>query len=745
MRRPIAILIGLALFAAVLDSCSKKGGGGGNSGIPVPTLGCGDQVTGALEGKGSPAPVFSDSKAIDYYQIDTIPVGATSLTISLLSNGGNANLHLAAPGSNPGSRVPTDYILASQEIPPQVVDTIKVSLVGLEAPSSTFPSPTLKDYVDGGEGISFAVWAVEPVTDYDLQITCENDLVLPCGFDVTGVVPGSATAPPDFAAGTEVHFYEVQGIPASPGAVSILLGSTSGDSNIYLGRPGLSAPSPDPADYIFSSTAPTTASANDLVLLDGTGLHDVFGFTNPLVTLQDYTLLGGTIRFAVAGLEASNEYTLRVTCTPVDPIGCASLRGGSVNGSTLSPPDLTNGLETRFFQIPLLSPTTTIVTITLNSISGDADLFLAAPGIAPGSDLLGDYVFSSEERSPAGQDQIVMDMTGLQDGSGGLLATVTLDDYLQAATPVGLAVTGFDPLTSFSLTLSCVAPPAVLPFGCGQTASFALAGPGAGGPDLTNISENLWFQLPSIPPGTNRIEISLSAVTGDVDIYLASPGTPPGSQNLGAYPVSSIVGWWPDRITICNAGTASLFGSQLSPTLADYMASAENLSFIIAGAAQQSDFTITVNCSSAPGVTTSTVVDCGSVTQGLQIDGSFQFPPDFDNTLEVHYYEVPLASVQGANAIRLRVDETSGGDIDLYLARPGSTPGSTCYSSYIFRDLSGGAADWIRIRASGLDNSGGGTSGAFVIGDYKAASTNLSFAVAGWTASMTYDLRIICN
>lgn len=743
MRTLTVALVLAGLLVPLGPACSKKKSSSG-VGISVPAVGCGEQVLETVAGKGSPTPVFSDQESLAFYRVSPIPADATSITITLTSTTGDADLHLAGPGTGPGTPDPASYILASQEVSPLNVDTIQVSLAGIQSPMATVPSPTLMDYLAGGTGIPFAVWGVQSTTDFDLQVTCGNSVTLPCGLDVWSEVQGSGTVPPDFAGGTEVHFFEVQGLPASPGSVSILANSTQGDVNLYLGVPGLTAPGADPSEYVFSSTASSVASLDDLILLDGTGLHDVFGSVNPLTTLQDYISAGGTLWFAVAGLEAANEYTLRVTCSPVDPVGCGGTRAGSLNGSSQSPPDLGEATETRFFQFDALPPTASSVTITLNSNTGDADLYLAAPGVLPGSAVPGDYIFSSEEHTPSPTaDQITMDPTGLQNSAGGSNPGVTLNDYIQSAVPIGLAVAGFDPLTSFTLQVTCVAPPQVLSIDCGGATSGTLTG--SGGPNFSNIRQNLWYELSGIPPGTNRIEIVLSSISGDVDLYLAAPGVVPGSQNIGDYPVMSIAGGWPDQITICPGGVGGLFGSQTSPTLGDYTASPENLSFVVAGSAAQSSFTLQVGCSSGPAQLPTTVVDCGSVTPDL-LDGSFRFPPDFDNTGEVHLYEVPLASIQGAaTLVRIRIDLVAGGDADLYLAAPGTTPGSTCYSEYVFRDLSGGARDWIRIRASGLDASGGATSGAYNLGDYQNASTNLSFAVAGFTSTVPVDLRIICN
>jgi hypothetical protein len=382
------------------------------------------------------------------------------------------------------------------------------------------------------------------------------------------------------------------------------------------------------------------------------------------------------------------------------------------------------------------------VTITLDSTSGDGDLHLGDVGILPGSQVPGDYVISSEERSPATLDEIIIDLTGIQNLAGTTLTSPTLLDYIQSASPLSLAVTGFDPLTDYSLTVSCVLTPTIGVINCGDSTSVTLSGPGVRNPDLQNLRQNLWYELAGIPPGTGQIQIATSALSGDVDLYLAGPGIVPGSQDLGDYPVASAWGFYPDVITICPSGTSGLLNAVPSPVLADYAASPENLSFVVAGVAGTSTFTLQVRCR-PPSPQVPIQADCWDMTSH-SVQGSGLFPPDLSNAQQVHIFEVPLASVQAAPGIRLRITFTSGGDADLYLAAPGVTPGSTCYGEYVFWDIGGGAADWIRIRTSGLDNSSGWTSGDYTLADYQAASTNLSFAVAGWT-TVDYDLSIMCN
>ena len=412
-------------------------------------------------------------------------------------------------------------------------------------------------------------------------------------------------------------------------------------------------------------------------------------------------------------------------------------------GTSQTPPDLANGMETRFFQLDRLPSTATSVTLTLQS-TGDADLHLAGPGVLPGSTAPGDYIFSSTERNPSNQDSITIDLMGIQNTAGAMNPTVSINDYLQSAVPMGVAVAGYDSLTNFTLSISCVAPPLVMPISCGGATSLTLLGNGGGAPNLNNLVQNLWFELTSIPAGTNRIEIGISNQTGNVNLFLANPDVVPGSQTLADYTRSSVNQFWPDRITVCDGGTASLFGIWTSPTLQDYVMSSENLSFVVAGIAVQTDFTVSVKCNTGPAQATPTLIDCGDLIQD-QVGGSSKFPPDFDNPSEVKFFEIPLASVQAAaTVVRFRIDPATGQDADLYLLRPGATPGSLCYADYIFRDISGGNVDWIRIRASGLDTSNGATSTAARLADYQAASTNLGFAVAGWVPT-DFALDIVCN
>lgn len=730
-----AVLIGLLLVLA--HGCD--GGGGGKGGGGLPGLACGDQVSRTLKGTGLVTPNFSSSQSVAFYNVD-MPEGVSAITLTVVSTAGDANLHLASPGTPKGDTNPANYILSSQAAAPLNTDSLRISLVGIEGPGFSVSSPTLQDYANGGGGISLAVWAVESPSTFDLQITCENYLTIPCGLDVNGSVPGSGTAPPDFAAGTEVHFFEVQGLPVAPGSVSILATSIAGDVNLYIGRPGLTAPSGDILDYIFSSTAPENASRSDLIIVDDTGLHDVFGGTNPTVTLQDYLFNGGTLWFAVAGLAPANEYDLRVSCSDVEPISCGDTLNSAVNGSSLSPPDLANPLDVRFFRLDPLPPTATSVTFTLTSSSGDADLHLAAPGVAPGSTVWTDYVFSSEERSPSGQDEITIDLLGLQDGSGGTSTAATLDDYLQGAVPLGLAVAGYAPLTNATLSVSCVAPPQVFPMDCGGAVSGTVTGSGRTFPDLSDLGENIWYELTGIPPGTSRIEISLAIAAGDADLWMAGPGVVPGSQSLGSYLVSSESSFSDDFIVLCSTGATSIFGSQSSPTIGDYIGASENLSFVVSGIDPLSTFDLTVTCASGPAQMTATVLACGGSASG-QVSGSSRFPPDLSNPTEVQFFETAVPP--GSQVIVIDLGSSGGGNADLYLAAPGSTPGSTCNADYIISSALLFGSDSLIISPCGISHPF--FSIPFPnISDFEAAGS-ISYAVAGYAASTNFTIDVTCG
>ncbi|MCZ6691538.1 MAG: hypothetical protein O7H41_18265 [Planctomycetota bacterium] len=731
-----AVLAGvLAVFVLACD-----GGGGkrraGASGLP-----CGIEVSGSISGSGQVTPIFTSRKSVAFYDLGSLPQEVTAVNIILSSTNGDANLHLAAPGVTRGSTNPADYIISSQAAFPINVDSLRISLIGIEGPGFSIPSPTLKDYMDAGGGASFAIWGVLPQTRYDLQITCESFLAIPCGRDVAGSVPGSGTAPPDFAAGTEVQFFEIRSLPIGPGSVSILATSLTGDTNLYVGRPGMTSPSGDPADWIFSSTAPESASINDLVIIDNSGLHDVFGATNPTITLTDYRFSGGTLWFATAGLAGSNEYTLRVSCSMVDRLGCGDNLNGVVNGSSLSPPDLANPLETRFYRIDPLPPTATRVEITLQSLSGaDADFYLAAPGVPPGSDVGTDYVFSSEVRSPSSRDQIIIDMAGVRDGLGGSTTAVTLDDYLQAGTPLGLAVAGYEPLTSFTISTSCVAPPQILPMACGGSVSGAVAGSGQDPPDLSDLGENVWYELMGIPPGTSRIEIFLEVLNGDADLRLAAPGVPPGSQSLGSYPVVSDSPFGDEYVVICATGTVSTRGSRPAPTLADYAGASENLSLVISGTSALTSFNLTVRCSSGPSQIPASTLSCGGAVTD-QVSGSMRFPPDFTIPGEVRFYETPVAP--GSQFLSISLSSAPGGNADIYLAAPGVAPGSTCNADYLIGSTQSFSDDLITIAPCGI-SAGFFTLSSPSIADYEAAGS-VSFVVVGFAPLTTFTVDVSCG
>lgn len=739
MRRLVTLAAAVVLCFSFQSSCKGRSSDQGGGGIRV--LACSDQILGSLKGPGDVTPDFTNRGAAIFFQIDPQATGSTAIQIALTSTSGDANLHLAAPGAAPGSQDPGDYIFASELAPPANQDWIHMTVAGLENPSTFLPSTTLQDYRLFGGRISFAVWGVLPATEFQVDILCQNALDLPCGTVATGSVPGSGTLPPDFAGGTEVHFFQVQNLPAAPGSLSILATSLTGDVNLYLGRPGLNAPGMDLSEYVFSSTAGSSASPNDLILVDAAGLHDVFGFTDPTVTLQHYLSSGSDVWFALAGLAGSNDYSLQVSCSAVIPLGCGDSSNGSTNGSAQSPPDLGNPLETKFYQLEPLPPTATFVTIQVDSITGDTDLYLAAPGAVPGSTTAGDYVFSSLERAPTNQDRITIDMAGLQDASGGSSSAVNLADYLQVATPLGVAVAGYAGLSSFRVTVTCVAPPQVFPIDCGGGMSAAVSGSGQMPPDLSDLSENIWLELTSIPPGANRVEISFLLQDGDASVLLAAPGVSPGNQSLASYPelIPGYVGF-AINIIICDTGIASPWGNVSSPTLGDYVASSENLSFVIAGYDLQSSFDLSVTCSSGPSQHPSATIACGDSPSG-QVAGSARFPPDLSNPAEAAFFEIsPIPP--GTEMVSITVSSFTG-NADLHIARPGTAPGSACNADYDIYSAWGFGDEVITIANCGI--SGAWTNpGALTLGDY-AVVDSIVFAVVGWDPLSNYTVNISCG
>ncbi|MCZ6601458.1 MAG: hypothetical protein O6952_00465, partial [Planctomycetota bacterium] len=476
-RWAIAVMLSVAVGCSGGSSSSKRTSGNLRA---QEHLACSEITSGTLEGSLISMPSFTEDRSLTFHTIDLIndvPAGVTAITVRVTSTIGNADLYLAAAGSSPRSTDPLDYVISSAEAPPVVEDWVRISLTGLESPGSSIPSNTLQDYQTATGLLHFAVWAVSLETTYQISVICESVLQVICGQDFTGSLPGSGQAPPDLE-GNEVQFFEVPALPATSGTVSIFASSLSGDVNIYLGRPGLTQASKDIADYIFSSAAATAFSAADMIVVDGNGLHDLFGATNPTVTLADYTSAGSSLWFALAGLEASNDYSVNVSCSDVVPLDCGDVTSGAVQGSMLTTPDLTNSMETAFDQLEPLPSTAMSVTIDLDSVSGDADLHLAAPGAPPGSTDIGDYIFASTERSPTNQDRITIDFTGLANGTGGTSTTANLADYLASGVPIGLVVAGFDALSSIQISVSCVAPPLVVPLDCGGSFSGTIMGSG---------------------------------------------------------------------------------------------------------------------------------------------------------------------------------------------------------------------------------------------------------------------------
>ena len=71
--------------------------------------------------------------------------------------------------------------------------------------------------------------------------------------------------------GTEVLFFEVGPLPMSSGTISILASTITGDANLYLGRPGLTGPSPRSEARTAAAGLPSTDSATSSSEGEGEG------------------------------------------------------------------------------------------------------------------------------------------------------------------------------------------------------------------------------------------------------------------------------------------------------------------------------------------------------------------------------------------------------------------------------------------------------------------------------------------
>lgn len=580
-----------------------------------------------------------------------------------------------------------------------------------------------------------------------------NQGTVGCGGTDAQSLPRSAGLPPAFGDGRGTRLLQITGVGGGTGSIEITVDSSTGNVDLYLGAPGTPAGATGASSYYFSSADPT---ALDRLRITPAGVSDVSGNLDTTYTLADFLAAGADPVFAVCATGANTSYQVSVACLPpTSSVECGRFIQGTVPGSFSSIlPNFSSPSEIVFHELPPFSPTAEEVVLDLRVNSGDAHLFLAAPGVSPGSTDPLDYPFCS---CAAGSDRITMQLTGITELFGGSYTGVTLADYLAAPTPISFLVAGYDTTTDYDLVITCFDPNVlwVRDAPCGETfPGVEIDTSTLGSPDLTNLRTNHFYRVTNRPPGGDLVSIwsSGSGTGSDTHIWMAAPGVAPGSQTFGDYVYSSIQPapfepYEEDNITLVPSGIASFFTQSGTPSLAQYDSSGQDIGFVINGrllAGSPSYYDITVDCTMTPAQATN-LIACGGSASGT-LTGRFLSPPDYYNPAETIFYEIDGSTIPvGATSIVISCN-TLQGDCDVYLAAPDVVPG---VPAMIFASLLPQLdTDGVTMDATGLYSPPGSwpTSTAdWVLNDYLGASQNISFAIHSWDGLSDYSLSVTCN
>ena len=755
----------VAGFAAVAMSlsggCSGGGGGGGRAQVNQGPIQCGETILASLINPAGSPIQLTNPRAVRHFQITNLSPATGEIQIELDSTAGNGDLYLAVPGTSLGDSNTANYYFSSTDTGP--TDQIVIGPQGVRDLAGNLDvTYTISDFLAPASDPVFVVAAAAAPADFTVQIVCfpppASTSPISCWGQSTGSVPGS-TSPnlPDFTDPAETVFFELPALAATTEEVIIDLSIASGEAHLALSAPGTTPGSLVPGDYIFCSCE----VGDDEILMDLGGIIGGGGATAPGLTLSDFLASPYPISFLVMGYASSTNFDVGVTCyDPASPpppatttaISCANQATGTVPGS-LSPtlPIFTDLGETIFYEIPPFAATVNEVVLDLTVASGDAHLFLAVPGAAPGSLDRGDYIFWSTE---VGNDRITIDLTGITDIAGGSTTSVTLADYIGAAVPIGFLVAGFDPSTDYTVAVNCCDPngPFIRDISCATPlAGVSIEGPLLGQPDLTVCRQNHFYRITSIPGGAEHVTIlaSTTLTGGDVDVYLLDVGLPPGSTNIADYIYNSRPGApftvsQEDHISVTRGGVASFFKSQNTPTLTDYETSGVEMSFVVTGRSPLSAYDLTIFCDSAP-IQTPVTIACGGSDSGSLV-GKFLTPPDYTDPNEVTFYEIDASTLPvGVTSIDIALTTLSG-DCDLYLAAPGTTPGIPAMIYESVQSMT--TTDGVIIDATGLTGKPGPqgrSTSDWTLNDYLAAPTNISFVVQSWELASDYSLTVTCN
>ena len=119
------------------------------------------------------------------------------------------------------------------------------------------------------------------------------------------------------------------------------------------------------------------------------------------------------------------------------------------------PPAYADPNETIFYELDMstLPGSPTSIAISMVTSSGDADMYLAAPGTTPG---IPGMIFHSIHGAP--MDEILIDATGLVSPPGGqqsITSEWVLSDYLNAGTNLSFAVHSWDFTSDYTVTITC--------------------------------------------------------------------------------------------------------------------------------------------------------------------------------------------------------------------------------------------------------------------------------------------------
>ncbi|MCZ6602734.1 MAG: hypothetical protein O6952_07000, partial [Planctomycetota bacterium] len=243
-------------------------------------------------------------------------------------------------------------------------------------------------------------------------------------------------------------------------------------------------------------------------------------------------------------------------------IQCGIPISASLMQTAGTPIDLSNAEAVQHFQIEMIDPATTRITITVDSTTGNADLYIGIPGTPLGDLNNANFYFSSIGTGPT--DSITIDQTGCIDGLGIENNTYTLSDFLGGTVDPIFAVASVTAGASYDVRIDCLGPP-IDSLQCGVSISASLSRMAGTPIDLSNTDAVQHYQIPLIDPTTKSITITVDSTAGNADLHLGMPGTLLGDVNNASYYFSSTELGPTDSITIDDTGCINEFGIA-SPT-----------------------------------------------------------------------------------------------------------------------------------------------------------------------------------